>query len=93
METLENKLKDFLHAQGFETVREIVIERGPDSTGDPALFVWLLLDNGVTDKEMSHEFIESLREAAYRQARVWEPELFPYVRARRVREWQEMVAL
>lgn len=80
-------------------MREIVVERCPDPTGAPALFVWLLLDDDVTDKEMNYEFIESLREAAYRQARAWEPELFTYVRARRVyvrarrvREWQEMIA-
>ncbi len=93
METLSNKLKEFLHARGFSTVREIVIDRGLDSTGDLALFVWLLLDDSVTDKEMTYEFIESLRDAARGQMREWEPELFPYVRVRRVREWQEMVAL
>ncbi len=93
METLELKLKDYLHAQGFTTVREIVIERGPDSTGDPALFVWLLLDDGVTDGELSHKFVAPLLDEARRQMRDWEPDLYPYVRVRRVREWQEMVAL
>lgn len=93
MESLELKLKDFLHEQGFATVSEIVIERGPDSTGDPALFVWLLLDDGVTDSELSHKFVAPLLDSARRQMRGWEPDLYPYVRVRRVREWQEMVAL
>ncbi len=93
MDTLSNKLKEFLHEKGFETVREIVIERGPDSTGDPALFVWLLLDDSVTNKELAYEPVMALRDAARDQMREWEPDLYPYVRVRRVREWQEMVAL
>lgn len=91
MDTLSHKLKGFLHEKGFETVREIVIERGPDSTGDPALFVWLLLDDGVTDKKLAYEFVSPLLDVARRQMRDWEPDLYPYVRVRRVREWQEMV--
>lgn len=93
METLETRLKSFLHEHGFTTVREIVIERGPDSTGAPALFVWLLLDDGVTDSELSHKLVAPLLDEARRQMRAWEPDLYPYVRVRRVREWQEMVAL
>ena len=93
METLSNKLKEFLHEKGFDTVQEIVIDRGLDSTGDLSLFVWLLLEDSVTDEDLGYEPVMALRDVARRQMREWEPDLYPYVRVRRVREWKEMVAL
>ncbi len=90
---MENRLKEVMHEKGFTTLREVVIQRRPDWAGDPALFVWLLLDDALTDDDLNYEFIESLRDTAFEEMILWEPDLFPYIHTRRVREWKEMVAL
>ena len=91
MEQFAEQLKAHLHAQGFSKVEQIIIERAPDWTGEESLFVWLLLDDGVSDADLSWKKIEPLEEAAFRYARAAYPDFFPYVRERRVAEWQEIV--
>lgn len=93
MDKIKDKLKAILAREGFGTVREIIIEQGPDSTGDEALFVWLLLDDKVRDDDLDWNKIEPLVTQARTQMRQLKPEFYPYVRVRRVREWHEMKEL
>ncbi len=91
MEQFAEKLKAHLHEKGFATVEQIIIERAPDWSGDDSLFIWLLLDDAVTSTDLKWENISPLKEAAQREIRQHYPELYPYVRVRRVIEWQEIV--
>lgn len=91
MEPFAEELKAHLHAQGFDTLRQIIIERGPDWSGEESLFVWLLLDDSVSDEDLSWKQLEPLETEAHRYTRAAYPELFPYVRERRVAEWQEIL--
>jgi len=90
METLASNLKSGLADEGYGQVREVIIEQGPDSTGEESLFVWLLLDNKVSDKDLNLEKVESLLSAAREQMRRLQPQFYPYVRVRRQREWQQL---
>ena len=91
MEQFAEQLKAHLHAQGYGTVNQIIIERGPDWSGDESLFVWLLLDDDVTDEDLTWKSLKPLHEEAHRYTRAAYPDLFPYVRQRRVIEWQEIL--
>lgn len=91
MEHFADELKTHLHAQGFATVNQIIIERAPDWTGEDSLFIWLLLDDSVSDADLSWKSIQPLENEAYRYARAQYPDLFPYVRERRVIEWQDIL--
>lgn len=91
MEHFADQLKSHLHAQGFTTVQQIIVERRPDWSGEESLFVWLLLDDAVTDEDLKWKNLKPLHEEAYRYTRDAYPDLFPYVRERRVIEWQEIV--
>ncbi len=91
MEQFAEQLKAHLHELGFTKVEQIIIERAPDWTGEDSLFVWLLLDDKVSDADLSWKKIEPLEEEAFRYTRAVYPDFFPYVRERRVAEWQEIV--
>lgn len=91
MEPFAAQLKSHLHAQGFSTVQQIIVERRPDWSGEESLFIWLLLDDAVTDEDLSWNSLKPLDEETYRYARTTYPDLFPYVRERRVIEWQDIL--
>jgi hypothetical protein len=87
LEALSQDLGESLR-KDFPLVRRVVLEEGSDSTGDAALFVWVLLDDNVRDEDLSWSAIKPLTERAEEMARAlmlgW-----PYARVRRVREWDE----
>ena len=91
MEHFAEELKDHLHELGFNKVEQIIIERTPDWSGEDSLFIWLLLDDAVGDADLSWKKIEPLEDETFRYARTKYPDLFPYIRERRVIEWQEIV--
>ena len=91
MEHFAEELKAHLHQLGFSKVEQIIIERAPDWSGEDSLFIWLLLDDKVSDVELSWKRLKPLHTEAHRYARAAYPELFPYIRERRVVEWQEIV--
>ena len=68
-----------------------MIERTPDWAGDDAIFVWLLLDDAVTATDLNWAHTQPLKEAAQNEIRQHYPDLYPYVRVRRVVEWQEII--
>lgn len=88
LEATSRDIADKLQGK-FLTVRRVVLEEGHDSTGDAALFVWVLLDDQVQDKDLSWSAIQPLVEEAERMARARRGEAWPYARVRRVREWGE----
>lgn len=91
MEHFAEQLKAHLHEQGFATVNQIIIERALDWSGEDSLFIWLLLDDAVSDSDLSWKSLRPLHEEAGNYALAAYPELYPYVRQRRVIEWQEIV--
>lgn len=91
MEQFAEQLKAHLHDLGFTKVQQIIIEREPDWTGEDSLFIWLLLDDDVSDADLTWKSLRPLHEEAGNYALVAYPELYPYVRQRRVIEWQEIV--
>ena len=52
-EQIKLQLLDDLWKNGFAQVRDAKIEEDLDSTGDEAVFVWLLLDDTLMDKDLS----------------------------------------
>ncbi len=74
---------------GFPTVRRVMLEQGFDSTGDAALFIWLLLDDDVKDKDLAWSAIQPLVDEAERIARARQNDAWPYARVRRVSEWSQ----
>lgn len=91
MEHFAEQLKAHLHELGFTKVEQIIIERAPDWSGDDALFVWLLQDDAVTSRDLDWAHVKPLKEAAQKMCEEHFPDLYPYVRTRRVTEWQEIV--
>ncbi len=91
MEQFAEQLKAHLHAQGYATVQQIIVERRPDWSGEESLFIWLLLDDDVTDEDLSWKSLKPLHNETSRYTRQAYPDLFPYVRERRVVEWQDIV--
>lgn len=77
-----------LHEAGFDKVREVHISQGEDYDGDQSYFIWLLLDDELSDEDLRWKHIEPMSRWAY--ARAWEfgdEKIIPYVRARRQSEW------
>ena len=91
MEHFADTLKAHLHSKGFLTVEQIIIERLPDWAGDDAIFVWLLLDDNLKSSDFVWEKVEPLSDEATRYTRETYPDLYVYVRMRRVKEWQEIL--
>jgi len=90
MEHLATQLKDHLLAHGFSTVREVIVQKRPDWTGEESLFVWVLLDDSVPDDDLDWDDIEPLNRVASDWMRASQPDFFPYLRFRRQREWAEV---
>lgn len=77
-----------LQEQGFSKVREVHIDEGLDSTGDPAYFIWVLLDDAATSEDLSWKVIEPMHDAIFQIAWKFSREkIWPYVRVKRVKEW------
>jgi len=90
MEHLGTQLKDHLLSHGFSSVREVIVQKRPDWTGAESMFIWILMDDKVTSKELNWDALQPIDMVAARWMQTIEPELFPYVRFRRVREWAEV---
>jgi len=88
METKSDQVLEDLR-KDFAQVRKVVLEQGSDSTGDSALFVWVLLDDKVRDRDLSWSAIKPLVDRAEELARALPIEAWPYARVRRVREWAQ----
>lgn len=90
MEHLGTQLKDHLLSHGFSSVREVIVQKRPDWTGEESLFIWILLDDSVVDDDLDWDDLEPLVVSARDWMRDSQPDLYPYVRVRRVREWAEV---
>lgn len=88
VEALGTEMESVLR-QKFPSLRRVVLEEGTDSTGDAALFAWLLLDDALSDDELSWRAIQPLVDEAESMARARQSDAWPYARVRRVKEWDE----
>ena len=87
-EAMSREIVDEMQVK-FPIVKRVVLEDGHDSTGDAALFVWVLLDDKVSAKDLSWQSIQPLVEAAEAAARARRSDAWPYARVRRLKEWDE----
>lgn len=77
-----------LQAQGFKNVREVHIDEGHDSTGDPAYFIWVLMDDAVPDAALKWADLEPLDNLIFQTA--WQfsrQKIYPHIRVQKVSEW------
>lgn len=82
-----------LQGAGFEQVREVHISQGEDYDGDESYFIWLLLDDELTDEELELKPLAPLRE--WVQSAAWQfgnEKIIPYINIRRQKEWPVAVA-
>lgn len=93
MEKTADELRKALLAQGYDRIREVIIELGPDWSGAESYFVWVLLDDATRDDELDFDELEALTSLARKWMRDKDNERYPYIRVRRVHEWYEMVAV
>ncbi|MDQ3813730.1 MAG: hypothetical protein M3347_07240 [Armatimonadota bacterium] len=87
--SIEQEIEQSLREHGFSQVRRVVVEEGIDTTGDPAFYIWVLLDDKVPDKRLNWKDIQPLVEHVEAQVRATHESIWPYVRVRRLREWEE----
>ncbi len=77
-----------LQQQGFSKVREVHIDEGLDSTGDPAYFIWVLMDDAVPDTALKWGVLEPMFNHVRQTAWLFSREkIYPYVRVQKVSEW------
>lgn len=77
-----------LQQQGFPNVREVHIDEGPDSTGDAAYFIWVLLDDDVPAEALKWSSLEPLFNTIWQAAWSFSRErIYPYIRVQKVSEW------
>lgn len=88
VEALGTEMESVLRAK-FPSLRRVVLEEGTDSTNDPALFIWLLLDDSVPDGGLSWSAIQPVVDEAESMARSLWSGAWPYARVRRLKEWEE----
>lgn len=72
-------------------VADFRFETGEDSTGDPALWVWVLMRDEVADA-VSDDEVSAVRQRLFDAARRVNPERWPYIRFRTVAEQAELDA-
>ena len=86
---LENDIStDWLHKEGYDKVRKVVLTHGEDWSGNESLFIWLLVDNKVKDRDLSWKKIEPMVEKVRRRASErMNFEFFPYIRVLRENEY------
>ncbi len=80
------KLEQLLKGRLPEWVRDLRLETGPDVIGDPALWVWVELDDDAARKEVfanNTKMVQQKLEAAIHEIGV---ERWPFVRFRTVSE-------
>ena len=88
---IEEEIEQNLREHGFSQVRRVVVEEGIDTTGDDAYYIWVLLDDKVPDKRLSWHAIRPLVEHVKAYMHATHEAFWPYVRVRRLREWDEMI--
>jgi hypothetical protein len=79
-----------VHGNLPDWVRELRVETGHDASGDPALWVWVEVDDAASTDAgftMSVKQIKTLLENAVRTI---SPDRWPYVRFRTVSEQEAM---
>lgn len=93
-ETIETLVTpETLRAAGFEKVDQVIIDEGPDSTGDPSYSIYILMNDDVTSDELSYKNIRPMMSWVFRRA--WEfskEKVWPYVRVKRVKEFHPIFA-
>jgi hypothetical protein len=74
-------------------VVEIRHELSTDSTGDPAVFVWIILDDATSRSGWSRDHLEPIEDAVRAALADREIELWPYIRFRSFSEQRQLEAL
>lgn len=74
-------------------IERIEITEGLDSTGDPALYIWVLLANDVPAKLITLKTVRPLEQAVVRHIFQRGDTRWPYVHFQRVSEYEEMLQL
>ena len=92
MKNFAEEMRDSLLSKNYRQVRRVVIQKGTDWTEQESLFVWILVDDSLSEEELSWNQIEALVEEARSESLAHNPELYPYVKVKRESEWREMVA-
>ena len=71
---------------------ELRFETGSDSTGDPAIWIWAILEDWATTGEEFGPLTRSIRELLFDTSEQIEPELWPYIGFRGQSEQAELQA-
>lgn len=82
------KLQRELAGRLPEWVREFRMESGPDSTGDPGVWIWVVLDDEATDRSRFAENNRTVRKLIFDAAEEASIDRWPYIRFRSVSEQQ-----
>lgn len=72
-------------------VNRFEVQEGFDSTGDPALYIWVLLRDDTPPDEQTSDKVRPIKERIVRALREAGESRWPYVRFRTEAEYQEMV--
>ena len=91
MEKFAKKLRDFLRLN-YDDVRQVKVEKALDWMGDESLFIWILVSDDLTEKDLSWDRIQPLIEATRDESLVHYREFYPYVKVKRQQEWRQMAA-
>ena len=86
---LESRLKKALVQTYGRHVRGVVTRRVLDSTGDPAIWIWVILENDSLLEKDDRTEIENIRAATEKEARAVSS-AWPYVTFRTEAEQREM---
>ena len=71
-------------------VVRIELEEGFDSTGDPALYIWVLLADDTPDEEQTWQKVREIRRIIRETLHDAQEERWPYVRFRTESEHREL---
>jgi hypothetical protein len=71
-------------------VVRFVVEDRPDHAGEPAVFIWVLLDSGSTREELSHAKLAPIDEAVTAEIMARNDPRFPHVLFRTEAEHLEL---
>jgi hypothetical protein len=72
-------------------VIRFVVEDSQDWAGEPALYIWALLENGTPESEQSWEKIKPIEGAIVEAIFERKDPRYPYVRFRTEQEYEDMV--
>jgi len=73
----------------FPALTDVRIESGKDQTGDPALWVWLILREAAFRKN-ARPALRQMEEAVRRRVSSVDPSIWPYIRFRTDAEQREV---